>query len=711
MTIVTPENADKQLHLLMERLDKDSVVVIDVETTGLEVHDGDFVCGIGIAQLDSDFSQYYPVAHNHNCEVERKNKKQKELEERLICDEWCKDGKYQNVDSVIIESFINILNDTDFVSTFIGHNIKFDLHFLSALGLDVGNRKLIDTLVMTRLTEPKSDDNVGVGLTATAQRRFGKEAGQYDIDLKTTMKQKKWVGKLGCDCHEGIDENNKPVDLGHGGYDRAPINLVGPYCEQDVLVTAKLYNNCLKKIINTKQTRIYELQCQLTKTLFDMEGRGVGIDNFYAKTAKNAIKIRQEFVGKQIYKLAGKEFDILSPKQVGEVLNGMNPPIHSPVKTPKGEESWNEAALINIDHRIAGLIRQYRSLAKLISTYLQPYIKKNVKHTQFYNWGTSTGRLSSQSPNFQNIPRNHFNLEEHELSDTEKTDIRGKISAMISQKGIVATQELSDDVLSTWAYIGDESYSEENDTQVSIRRLFIPRDGYKLVGFDYQQMEVRVFMSYFRNKTIDEILNKDDVDFHSEAAKLAFGIDESHDRFKEFRQYAKAVTFGTIYGIGNKKLAQQLSTTPQEAGKFKKQYFQGMKGSKEWFDKVVATAGRGDILMNRYGRVYSIDPRFAYKGVNYMVQGTSADLLTERMIEVDKYLADKKSHILVQVHDEIICEIHESELDTIPYEIQTLLEQNSKNIPLKVDMEVFTPSWATKKELKPVPAEDYIDWD
>jgi len=218
-------------------------------------------------------------------------------------------------------------------------------------------------------------------------------------------------------------------------------------------------------------------------------------------------------------------------------------------------------------------------------------------------------------------------------------------------------------------------------------------------------------MSYFRNKTIDEILNKDDVDFHSEAAKLAFGIDESHDRFKEFRQYAKAVTFGTIYGIGNKKLAQQLSTTPQEAGKFKKQYFQGMKGSKEWFDKVVATAGRGDILMNRYGRVYSIDPRFAYKGVNYMVQGTSADLLTERMIEVDKYLADKKSHILVQVHDEIICEIHESELDTIPYEIQTLLEQNSKNIPLKVDMEVFTPSWATKKELKPVPAEDYIDWD
>ena len=710
MTIVTSDNADQQLHLLMERLEKDSVIVIDVETTGLKVHDGDFVCGIGITQLEGDFSQYYPIKHNHYCDVERKNKKQAELEEKLLCEEWCKDGPYQNVDSVITESLINILNDTSLVSTFIGHNIKFDLHFLSKLGLELGDRKLIDTLIMTRLTEPKSDENVGIGLTATAQRRFGENAGKYDIQLKMTLKQKRWVGKLGCYCHEGVDENNEPVDLGHGGYDRAPINLVGPYCEQDVLVTARLYTNCLKKISNTNQTRIYELQCQLTKTLFDMEGRGIGIDDSYARTAKKAIQIRQEKVKRQIYKLAGKDFKILSPKEVGEVLNGMNPPIHSPVKTPKGEESWNEAALINIKHRIAGLIRQYRSLAKLISTYLQPYIKKNVKHTQFYNWGTSTGRLSSQSPNFQNIPRNHFNLEEHELSEDEKTDIRGKISAMISQKGIVATQELSDDVLSTWAYIGDESYIEEKDNQISIRRLFVPRDGYKLVGFDYQQMEVRVFMSYFRNKTIDEILNKEDVDFHSEAAKLAFGVDESHERFKEFRQYAKAVTFGTIYGIGNKKLAQQLSTTPQEAGKFKKQYFQGMKGSKEWFDKVVATAGRGDILMNRYGRVYSIDPRFAYKGVNYMVQGTSADLLTERMIEVDKYLADKKSHILVQVHDEIICEIHESELDSIPYEIQTLLEQNSKNIPLKVDMEVFTPSWATKKELKPVTVEDYIDW-
>ena len=710
MTIVTPDNADRQLHLLMERLDKDSVIVVDVETTGLDVHDGDFICGIGVAQLDSNFSQYYPVAHRHNCEVERKNKKQKELEERLICDEWCKEGKYQNVDTVVIESFINILNDEHFVSTFIGHNLKFDLHFLSKLGLNVANRKLIDTLVMTRITEPKSDGNVGIGLTATAQRRFGKEAGQYDIDLKTTLKQKKWVGKIGCLCHEGVDKDDKPVDLGHGGYDRAPINLVGPYCEQDVLVTARLYTNCLKRITETKQTRIYELQCQLTKTLFDMEGRGIGIDDSYARTAKNAIKIRQEVVEKQIYTLAGKDFDILSPKQVGEVLNSMDPPIYSPVKTPKGEESWNEAALINIDHRIAGLIRQYRSLAKLISTYLDPYIKKDVKHTQFYNWGTSTGRLSSQSPNFQNIPRNHFNLKEQKLSEEQKTNIRSKIAAMISQKGIVAIQELSDDVLSTWQYIGDESFDPNNDDLISIRHLFVPRKGYRLVGFDYQQMEVRVFMSYFRNKIIDEILNKDDVDFHSEAAKLAFGVDESHERFKEFRQYAKAVTFGTIYGIGNKKLAQQLSTTPEEAGKFKKQYFQGMKGSKEWFDKVVATAGRGDNLMNRYGRVYSIDPRFAYKGVNYMVQGTSADLLTERMIEVDKYLVDKKSHILVQVHDEIICEIHESELDSIPYEIQGLLEQNSKDIPLKVDMEIFSPSWAIKKELKPMPAGDYIDW-
>jgi len=238
-------------------------------------------------------------------------------------------------------------------------------------------------------------------------------------------------------------------------------------------------------------------------------------------------------------------------------------------------------------------------------------------------------------------------------------------------------------------------------------------------------MEVRVFLSYVDTPAINELLNRSDVDFHSEAAKLAFKVDEDHARFKEYRQAAKAITFGTIYGIGNKKLAQQINTTPQEAGAYKKSYFEGMKGAKQFIEDVskkifytsstkVGGDGRTGFVRNKYGRVYQLNRDFAYKGVNYLVQGTSADLLSERMVEVDKYLDNKKSNLLLQVHDEIICEIHESELDDVPHKIKELLMTNTLDIPLEVDMELLNPSWATKADLhaptKQV-QDDWIDWD
>ena len=207
------------------------------------------------------------------------------------------------------------------------------------------------------------------------------------------------------------------------------------------------------------------------------------------------------------------------------------------------------------------------------------------------------------------------------------------------------------------------------------------------------------------------MLNKNDVDFHGEAAKLAFNVQESDSQYKFYRQMAKAITFGTIYGIGNKKLAEQLNTTPQEAGQYKKRYFEGLQGSKEFFDKVVQTVESRGWIKNRYGRRYEINPKYAYKGVNYLVQGTSADILSERMIEIAKFLGDKESNILLQVHDEIICEIHDSELETIPFKIKDLLEMNSLDIPLSVDMEICEPSWATKKDFKLPTLADYIDWD
>ena len=478
-------------------------------------------------------------------------------------------------------------------------------------------------------------------------------------------------------------------------------------------MTYKLYEDRMKLITQSKQTDLFKMQCDLTQVLYKMEQRGMSVDANYATNTHHKLGQRLEEITEEIYKVAGQEFNISSSQQIGVAFGELG--ISSPIKTPKGADSWSESALVHINHPLAGLVRQYRTLLKLRSTYIEPYLVlfDHSMHTSFCNWGTATGRLSSREPNLQNIPRNHFKLNYGTLTEQEISAVKSRISATLASKGQSSeTMDLSNEVIQTWGFMGDESFDEDSGKQIAIRRLFVPRPNHTLISFDYSQMEVRVFLSYFHNATIDALLNKEDVDFHGEAAKLAFNTDEDQDDFKFYRQMAKAVTFGTIYGIGRKKLALQLGTTPYEAGQYKKRYFDGLKGSKEFFDQVVETVEDRGWIRNRYGRIYKIASDFGYKGVNYLVQGTSADIMSERMIAVDDYLKETQSGILLQVHDEIICEIHNDDLRTVPFEIQKLLEINSLEIPLQVDMEICSPSWATKDYFtKPEDkVEDYIDW-
>ena len=526
-------------------------------------------------------------------------------------------------------------------------------------------------------------------LTNTISRVYGEEHASYDLETKKFLRKNKW----------------------QKDFSMAPSDVLGPYCEKDAFWTEQLYLYALEKIKYTGQEAVLELENSLTKVLYNMETRGIAIDSRYAITSISKLEQRKEEVAQQIYKLAGQEFNIQSTQQVGGIL--LNKGVSSPIKTPKGQDSWNEAALVQINNPIAGLIRQYRTLEKLRSTYLEPYADISTMHTSYCNWGAVTGRLSSREPNLQNIPRTHFKLADVRLTEEVKEALKNRINAQITAKGITHSLALDDEVLQTWSFVGDEYYNEEDGNQLSIRRLFVPRPQYNLISFDYSQMEVRVFLSYLKNQDVDDMLTRDDVDFHAEAAKRAFDMTGEEDTFKFYRQMAKNITFGVIYGIGKAKLANQLNVSEKEALQYKNSYFKGLPGSKEFFSSVMRTVQERGWIKNRYGRIYVIDRDIAYKGVNYLVQGTSADILNERMIKVYDYLKDKKSNILLQVHDEIICEIHDDELREIPSAIRGLLEENSLGIPLKVDMEICEPSWASKKDFEaPVEAlvEDYIDW-
>ena len=634
--------------------------VVDVETNGLDPYGWNQICGVGIGTLGSKETYYFPFRHQQG----------------------------QNLPNELWTDLIALMGLRE---TLLGYNIKFDLAFLRKEGLDVEKLKLIDVMLLVRLTADSTIKELA--LTKTIQRLYGKTAAQYDIETKKYLKSNKWFKD----------------------FSEAPPDILGEYCEQDVLWTARIYVDCLDEIRRSGQVDILELEYELTKVLYDMEHRGVLIDTEYARQAIDKITTRRIEVEQRIFGLAEEEFNIQSTQETGTVFHKLG--LYSEVLTPKGKESWNEGALVKINHPIAGLVRQHRALGKLISTYLEPYTELSVLHTSFCNWGTLTGRLSSRSPNLQNIPRTHFKLRDTELTDEERLIVRGRIEALVAAKG-GSVSLLGDEVLDTWGFIGDESYDEEDASQIAIRRLLIPRKNHTLVSFDYSQMEVRVFLSYIQNDTIKELLNKNDVDFHGETAKLAFDIKEDHSEFKFYRQMAKNITFGIIYGIGSNKLSQQLRTTQKEAASYKKKYLDSIEGSRKFIRGVMdAVANRGWIK-NRYGRVYKIPVDKAYKGVNYLVQGTSADILNERLIEVTRLLESKKSSVLLQVHDEIICEIHDSEMVELPSQISNLLEQNSLGIPLFIDTEVCYPSWATKTDLGDWTIDtvsddivQYIDWE
>lgn len=649
--LVTTKTYDETL----DKLKKYPTWTVDVETNGLDWFGKNQICGVGVG-IETGETFYFPFRHFPSLEAE-------------------------NLHPLQIGQLMEAMNNC---STLIGYNIKFDLHFLEKDGLSIAGKELLDVIVLVRLTEPA--DVREFSLTATIKRLYGEAAAEYDIATKKILRKNKW---------------NKD-------FSQAPPTILGPYCEKDVEYTWKIFQDKFPRIEKTKQTRIFELEKELTHVLFAMEKRGLPVDGLYAKKAADKLTKRQEQIKERIFSTVGDEFLLTSPVQVGTALKGLG--IKSAVQTVKGNESWGEEALAQINHPVAGYIRQYRTLGKLRSTYLEPYFDIHTIHTTFCNWGTLTGRLSSRDPNLQNLPRTHFRLSDAALTPQERETVKGRISAAVSAKGGTFNEDLSDEVIDTWGFIGDESFDETDEQQISIRRLFVPRPGYTLVGFDYSQMEVRVFLDYFRNAEIDALLKKENVDFHGEAATLAFNVEKDDPEYKYYRQMAKAITFGTIYGIGAKKLGIQLGVPMSQASDYKKKYFKGLKGSREFFEKVVRVVSSRGWIKNRYGRVYVVPKDLAYKGVNYLVQGTSADILSERMIEVDKYLANKKSNILVQVHDEIICEVHDSELNEVTPNIQNLLQENSLGIPLEVDVEVCKPSWATKVDFEPNVEEAKIDW-
>jgi DNA polymerase-1 len=386
-----------------------------------------------------------------------------------------------------------------------------------------------------------------------------------------------------------------------------------------------------------------------------MEQAGVKIDT--GALAKMSMELEREIAAKakEVYEAAGTEFNIGSPRQLGDVLfNRMSLP--KPVKYGRGRTISTAVDVLESlaeDHPIGRMVLDYRQLTKLKSTYvdtLPALIKHSTGrlHTTFYQAGTATGRLSSANPNLQNIP------------------IRTELGR-------------------------------------GIRAAFTAEPGNILLTADYSQIELRLLAHFSRDPLLVEAYRRGD-DIHTLTASQVFGVPPLVVT-PDHRRQAKVVNFGIVYGLSPFGLSQNLGIETAEAKQFIANYFERYKGVRAFIDKTLDEARRDLKVKTLFGRARPIpdinSKNFAQRGfaertaVNTPLQGTAADLIKIAMIRIDRALQERglKSRMTLQVHDELVFEVPENEVETMQSLVREQMEKvHALAVPLLVEMEVG-PNW------------------
>ncbi len=400
---------------------------------------------------------------------------------------------------------------------------------------------------------------------------------------------------------------------------------------------------------NEMQRLFYELELPLASVLSGMERLGIKVDTGELKQYGEELAGQLEGIMQRIYDLAGMEFNINSPKQLGDVLfEKLGLPAYKKTKTGYSTDAEVLEKLAPY-HDIVGQILHYRQLAKLQSTYVEGLLKEvrsetGKVHTYYKQTIAATGRLSSQYPNLQNIP---IRMEE------------GR----------------------------------------KIRKVFVPSEpGWYILTADYSQIELRVLAHISQDEKLMEAFRKN-MDIHTKTAMDVFGVSDS-EVDGNMRRQAKAVNFGIVYGISDYGLSQNLDITRKEAANFIEQYFAVFQGVRKYMDDIVQVArknGYVTTLLQRRRYLPEIAASnfnlrsFAERtAMNTPIQGTAADIIKLAMVQMAKRLQDEKleSRMLLQVHDELVFEVPEKELDTMRRIVPEVMESALElDVPLKADVD------------------------
>jgi len=431
------------------------------------------------------------------------------------------------------------------------------------------------------------------------------------------------------------------------------------YAVWAVTAIHEIYPALQQELVKNELEKLYyEIELPLVEVLANIENHGIQVDINYLKEMSDELGTKIEFLLVEIYQSAGEEFNVNSPKQLGVILfEKLKLPVFKKTKTGYSTDAEVLEKLIG-QHDVIHKLLEYRMLTKLKSTYLDglsALISQDSGriHTTFNQMVTATGRLSSSEPNLQNIPI--------------RTEAGRKI-----------------------------------------RQLFVPGEGYDyIMSADYSQIELRILADMSRDKNLMESFAKNQ-DVHTRTAAEVFDVPMS-EVTSELRSRAKAVNFGIVYGISDYGLSRDIGVSRLEAGQYIANYFIKYQGVKEFIDRVVKEAhlqGYVTTLLGRRRYLPDINSSnfnqrsFAERtAMNTPIQGTAADIIKKAMIDVHKALQRENlnSRMLLQVHDELILEVTESEVEIVEKIVKQAMQESVKlQVPLEVDVKVGK-NWAAAK--------------
>ena len=580
--------SEDQLLAWAKNLDECKVYAIDTETDSLDTITANLV-GISLSVKEGT-GCYIPIGHKY---------------------EDCPD---QPSLDLVIEIIGNAIERNK--EKAVGQNLKFDIPILSRHKIKL-DKFHADTMLMSYV------------LNSTATRHGMDKLASFYLDYETIK-----YGDVAGTASKQIS------------FSEVEINVATNYAAEDADITLRLYNklNGLLKDKPTQKKLLEEIEYPLVHVLSKVEQNGAKIDK--AKLAAHSEELAEKIsdLSSQAFKIAGEEFNLDSPKQLLEILyEKLKLPVLK--KTPKGQPSTNEETLqrLSEEYELPKIILQYRTLAKLKSTYTDSLIKIENQvtqriHTSYQQAITSTGRLSSTEPNLQNIP--------------------------------IKTSEGR-----------------------RIREAFIPEEGNVLISADYSQIELRIMAHLSKDKNLTNAFNKG-LDVHSSTAAEVFGVDIENVT-EEQRRSAKAINFGLMYGMSAFGLTRQLDIPRADAQKYLDTYFERYTGVKDYMANTKAQAKEDMFVETIMGRRLYLNEINAANGlrrqaaeraaINAPLQGSAADIIKKAMIDINKFLVKElpETKMIMQVHDELIFETPKVDAQEILNQMKAMMEDAVKlDIPL-----------------------------